>query len=254
MKDWQKKRYGDAKECYRALMELYPFTTEDLPGEIWIDVDSSKCYQASNYGRIKSFKHHKVTILKPSLGTSGRLQIAIRDEDNKAKQFPLRRLIANLFLPNPEGKSIAAHMYNFRFDCSVWNLMWSTPTENHLRSVANGTTKSGDACDHAKLSNEQVRWCRDHYQPRHPEFGMLAMARNLGVKRDVVKAALHGETYKNAGGKIHGGYVNRIPDEIRNEIRRLYVRGSREFGSTALAKRFGCSQTVVSNIIREQQK
>lgn len=46
---------------------------------------------------------------------------------------------------------------------------------------------------------------------------------------------------------------NRVPDEIRNEIRRLFVKGSREFGVRALARKFNINHTTVEKILRENQ-
>ena len=45
----------------------------------------------------------------------------------------------------------------------------------------------------------------------------------------------------------------RIPIETRNEIRRLFVKGSREFGEHALARKFNISRSTVQRILRENQ-
>ncbi len=44
----------------------------------------------------------------------------------------------------------------------------------------------------------------------------------------------------------------KIPKEIRDKVRALYVKGSKEFGCVSLAKMFGIGRESVLNIVKEK--
>lgn len=46
----------------------------------------------------------------------------------------LHRLIANVFIPNPESKPFVDHIDNNKLNNSVLNLRWATPQENNRNS------------------------------------------------------------------------------------------------------------------------
>ena len=48
-----------------------------------------------------------------------------------------------------------------------------------------------------KLSDEDVRYIKEHYVPRSKEFGCRALARKFNVSHSVISSLLARETYKN---------------------------------------------------------
>ena len=61
-------------------MKFYPFTLEDLDGEIWKWIRGYEGdYQESNYGRTKNFKNGIVRIMKPTITKHGYLKINLRE-------------------------------------------------------------------------------------------------------------------------------------------------------------------------------
>ena len=77
------------------------------------------------------------------------------------------------------------------------------------------------------------------------------LAAKFGVHENTISKIQLGQTYKSIGGIIRPSKVNRTPDDIREEIRRLYVRGSHEFGYDGLAEKFGVGAATIQRIVHE---
>lgn len=95
-----------------------------------------------------------------------------------------------------------------------------------------------------KLTVEQVLYCREHYKPGDEEYGIKAMAERLGVSRDALKDAVHGLTYTDVGGVIHPP-LERVPQDVQEQIAQAYEPHSRDNNIRALAKRFGLSEGTI---------
>lgn len=113
---------------------------EDLENEFWVDIEGYEgYYQASNMGRIKSFgrtvifgdrtRHTKDRILKPSKRLDGYMVINLL-LDGKREVFNVHRLIASIFIPNPENKCDVDHKDGDKSNNKVENLRWTTRKEN----------------------------------------------------------------------------------------------------------------------------
>ncbi len=184
--------------AYLLFIALYPFGLEDLPGEIWRWIAGyENLYQISNYGRVKSFQNGKVKILKPKCHTGGYLQVNLYDKDSNLTTFKIHQLVAGAFIPNPENKPTVNHKYGMKFDSYFENLEWATQSENQQHAVDTGLAKSGENCSYAKLIKGNVKFIREHYIPRHPEFGAAALARRFNVSRSVIQDVIKGKSYKN---------------------------------------------------------
>ena len=197
MTDKERDRYEDAKRTHAELMKVYPCHLENLDGEIWRDIRGYVgSYQISNFGRTKSFFRGKAKILKPFVDKNGYLNVTL-GRGNKNK---VHRLVAQAFIPNPDAKPQINHRDGNKMNNHVDNLEWNTSTENNRHAVQIGLMKSGEDCLDAKLTNEQVAWCRRVHISGDREFGTNALARKLGVSRSAIYLLLKGKTYKNVGG------------------------------------------------------
>ena len=193
----RKERYADYKLAFAALMSCYPFGIEDLDGEEWRDIKGYEGhYQISNYGRVKSFNKGKVKIVKPCLHTVGYLYVDLFKKC-KCQKSKIHRLVAGAFIPNPENKATVDHIFNNKFDNYFENLRWATMAENNQFAYDTGAKKSGSGSYQAKLTDEQVRYCRKMYNPLDKEFCATALAKKFGVKLYVIYNVVNGKTYKN---------------------------------------------------------
>lgn len=245
---WLARRREESKLAYAALMKFYPLTLEDLPGEIWKPIPDYEDYQISTFGRVKSFKRGAQKILKPMIGR-GYLRIALT-KNGKTKIFSVHRLVTLAFIPNPQNKPQINHIDGCKLNNFVDNLEWMTASENTKHAHDNGLATSGEDCYQAKLTAEQVQYIR-----KNPDaLNQYKLANLFSVTLTTISKIQLGKIYKKAGGVIRSKKQSgspRIPDDIRAQIRAEYVFGSHEFGSYALAKKYGIGETTVLNIVHE---
>jgi hypothetical protein len=104
--------------------------------EIWKDIPGyENYYQISNTGKVKSFVSNK--ILKPITDKDGYLRVCLC-VNQKRKSHIIHRIVAKVFIPNPQNKPHINHLdFNITNNC-VSNLEWCTPKENILYSYNEG--------------------------------------------------------------------------------------------------------------------
>lgn len=169
----------------------------DLPGEIWRDVVGYEgLYQVSNLGRVRSFHKNKVKILKFAISPFGYLRV-ILSKDFQKKNRNIHILVAQAFIPNPEGKTQVNHIDGNKENNHVSNLEWVTPSENINHAFEKGLSKRG--CEHgrAKFTAEQIREIRRACVPGDPELGFKPFARKFNVTPKIIRDAFYGRSYIN---------------------------------------------------------
>lgn len=248
IRESQRRRYKEARKAYVALMKFYPLGLDDLEGEEWRPIlGYEEFYHISNFGRVKSFCKGKARIIKPVI-VADYLRVGLY-KNGTPKLILIHRLVAETFIPNPDNLPVVDHKFGMRLDNSAENLRWVTVSENTQFAYDMGLAKSPQGEDHAeaKLTNKDAVYIREN-----PDgLTMDQLAEMFGVSRTTVIDIRLGRSYVNAGGTIHSKIDHRIPDEIRDEICRLYVRGSQEFGSTALSKIYEVNPSTILRIVRE---
>lgn len=118
--------------------------------EIWKDIENyDGLYQISNTGRIKSLRKTSVSkdkkwhIMKP-FATRGYFYIKLRDLNGRDKSFPVHRLVASAFLPNPNGYKEVNHKDENKQNNSVENLEWCTRAYN--MAYGSARVRQGVSC------------------------------------------------------------------------------------------------------------
>ena len=95
--------------------------------EIWKDIPGYEgLYQVSNTGKVKSLnymKTRKEKILKPRKEGKGYLKITLSKEGEK-KDFKIHRLVASVFIPNPNNLPQINHIDECKTNNNVENLEW----------------------------------------------------------------------------------------------------------------------------------
>lgn len=199
VKAWIKANYAEAKLAYDALMKFYPFTLEDLDGEIWEWIRGYEDdYQESNYGRTKSFKNGTVKVIKPTLTKHGYLKVNLH-KNGKMKTFRVHKVVAKMFVPNPDNLPEINHEDGCKLNSHVDNLTWVTSAENKRHALEMELRKppQGSERRDAKLTDEQVRYCRRVYIKGDKIFGAKPLARKFGVSPSTILRIVRGNSYKN---------------------------------------------------------
>lgn len=90
--------------------------------------DYTGLYQVSNFGRVRNIKTD--TIRKCNTRKDGYVMVKLHDNKTKTKQcFQVHRLVATMFIPNPENKPTVNHINHIKNDNRVENLEWATHSE-----------------------------------------------------------------------------------------------------------------------------
>lgn len=123
------------------------FDLEDR-AEKWADVPGYEgLYKVSTLGRLKRLaldmeyadgqKHHYPEhIYEPKVAASnGYYVVCLRKPFEKAKHVYLHRLVAETFIPNPDGNEMVNHKDGCRINNKVDNLEWCGAQQNAIDSV-----------------------------------------------------------------------------------------------------------------------
>lgn len=131
---------------------------------------------------------HNGYILKGRLNSKGYLRVSI----GKKLMF-IHRLVAEKYIPNPEGKEQVNHKDGNKLNNCADNLEWVSNKENRNHAVENFLHLRGEDCPYAKLNWEAVEYIRanpDHLLQR--ELGEM-----FGVARTTIGDIVNYRTWKN---------------------------------------------------------
>jgi hypothetical protein len=92
-------------------------------------------YSVTSDGRIWSHKSKKY--LRLYIQPNGYVRTVLY-KDRKDKKVFVHRIVAETFIPNPEGKPYVHHVDGNKLNNQVSNLQWSTAKENGLYAVKSG--------------------------------------------------------------------------------------------------------------------
>lgn len=163
-------------------------------------------YEISTTGIIKSIDHlvahsngrnriQKGRILKTSKSKKGYLQVSL-SFNKKRFHTGVHRLVAIAFIPNPENKPEVNHKDGDKTNNNVWNLEWSTGSENQIHAIENNLVKhnKGEKHHNSKFSNEQVKILRDLHKKG---LSNKHLALSNGISQMAMSNILRGITYVN---------------------------------------------------------
>ena len=124
MKDQNRKKrtLSQNKVCQARWSISIEETWEDVPGYVGI-------YKISNLGRTKRIRIMSEKIIKPWVSRTGYWQVGLH-KNGKKKNYNLHRLLAIVFLPNPNCLKQVNHKDGDKINCSLENLEWCTASQN----------------------------------------------------------------------------------------------------------------------------
>jgi len=138
----------------------------------------SEYYEVSNLGRLRVSKGRQGTkvgkILKPTMRDGTWPQWTLKAPGGHAKTILAHRLIAEAFLPNPEGLSDIGFIDGDKTNLQVSNLQWVTRSDNMQQF---GHTKRGISNPNGRLTDDDVRTIR----ARAEKEPLTAIAKEYGI-------------------------------------------------------------------------
>ena len=96
-------------------------------------------YKVTNDGNVFSIKSNK--FLSKQVQSNGRYHTVSICKDGKPKTVRVHRLVAEAFIPNPEGKPQVNHIDCDTFNNDAINLEWVTISENMQHGYDRGNIK-----------------------------------------------------------------------------------------------------------------
>lgn len=138
----------------------------ELIDEQWNSVpDYELYYEVSNKGRIRSLPRKAKTangertvhgrVMKESVNTSGYSTIRLF-KDGRGETVMIHRLVALVFISNPDNKPQVNHKDFNRRNNNADNLEWTTRQENITHAKDAGRHQKGETHHKAKLTTQEI--------------------------------------------------------------------------------------------------
>ncbi len=183
---------------------------------MWKDIPGfDNFYEISNNGTVRSkdrtrtdtlgrTRSWKGKVLKPDIAPNGYYRVSLTD-GRRRKQKYVHRLLAELFIPNPDNLPQVNHKDGNKLNCSLDNLEWVSVKQNVVHAYRHGLI--------THISGEN-----------HPNYGKFGKDSGKAIK---VKATnvVTGET------KIYGAMIEAEKDGfLRSEVSRCANHGGIHHG------------------------
>jgi len=178
----------------------------NMPGEIWKEVAGYEgLYEVSNLGRVRSTKRilidkigrarrYRSKILSGGVSDKGYWAIMLC-KDAAQKMTLIARLVAEAFIPNPDGKAEVNHKDGNKNDNSVSNLEWMTHQENSVHRHAVLRKNIGEKNYGAKMTNEIVIQMRSMRE--ETGYAYRIIAEKFGLNQNTIYRAITKRHWKH---------------------------------------------------------
>lgn len=178
--------------------------------EIWKDIKGFEgYYQISNRGRLKSFNQLKEGRILSNKNQFGWYLTVNLVSANERVTTRIHRLVAQHFIPNPEGKRYVNHLNGDKQDNRVENLEWCTCRENIMHAIKMNPSQINGMIYRNQVTNPKtiIQKSLDGHVLNEFENSKIASDISGVCSRNILQVASKdeykpGKTRKQAGGFI----------------------------------------------------
>ena len=176
--------------------------------EQWKEIKGNReTYEISSLGNIRTKDregargyHVKGHILTQHDNSNGYPRCGM-NINGKGKSYLVHRLVATLFIHNPENKPYVNHKNGNKHDNSVKNLEWCTKSENEKHAWKTGlkhdTATKGEIHGMHKLTRKNVEYIREHHVRNGGTMKTGKLAEIFNVKPQTITEIVSERTWKS---------------------------------------------------------
>lgn len=172
--------------------------------ELWKDINGFEgLYQVSSLGNVKSIERsvrysdgrvyrYEEKLLKPCLDNQSYRFVNLYRTNGK-RVIRIHRLVAIVFIPNPENKPEVNHKIGDKSNNTIANLEWATRNENQSHAVKNKLHAHGEKHGIRNVLNETT--VRKARVMKQEGYSYAAIARKFGINRITILQAVTGKNW-----------------------------------------------------------
>lgn len=153
-------------------------------------------YEVDTSGRVFSIvadAHRRKRELKQYSNEAGYMKVNLYDLEGQCKKKYIHRLVAEAFIPNPQGLKEVNHIDCNKLNNSVENLEWCDRLYNLEHSYKNGLKRRGELHGMHKLTELEVRQIRQFLSDG---VAQTEIARSFHVAQCTISAIKAGRLWK----------------------------------------------------------
>lgn len=153
-------------------------------------------YWISDYGRCKNITTNK--LLKGEITKYGYV-IYNLSVNGTNKRERAHRMVASVFIPNPNNYPIINHKDCNKQNNNVDNLEWCSYSDNTRHAMSNGLVRTDclGKAHNKKLTPEDVRYIRAHYKEGNSEYSYRGLAKKFGVDHKTIMRIVKRISWQN---------------------------------------------------------
>ncbi len=117
--------------------------------------------------------------------------------NSKRKHLSIHRAVAILYVPNPDNKPQVNHIDGNKLNNHYSNLEWVSNRENKDHALENGLYAKGTDMPNSVLTEDDIKYIRENYIPKHPQFGGEALSKKFGVRSPQISRIVNNKRWKH---------------------------------------------------------
>jgi len=160
--------------------------------DLWAVIPRAPLYEVSESGEVRNCKSLKD--ISVHVGLRRKYPYVCLWTSSGKRSFSVHRLVAEAFIPNPDGLPVVRHSDGSTHDYSVGNLKWGTHADNEADKREHGTLALGERNHQHRLSEEQVREVLDRVSAGESK---ASISRYFHVHRTTISLIALGKKWKH---------------------------------------------------------